>query len=129
MAEELENRDDVNRAFRVTRNVLHTVRDVLTPEESLHLIAQLPMIIKGIYVDGWSVGKVDRIRYMEEFLDDLRSKSDRPEVDFGNDDKAVHVVQCVLDVLQRHITVGEAQDVMGQFPDKLRTLWRSHAAK
>ena len=125
VAEELGNIQDTKAALRVTRSVFHTLRDMLTPEESLHLVAQLPMILKAIYVDGWKPGTVNRIRSMQEFLNFLKSNSDRPEVDFGNNDEAVNAVQCVLDVVQRHVTIGEIAHIVDQFPQELLILWKN----
>jgi uncharacterized protein (DUF2267 family) len=101
------------------------LRDILTPEESLHLLAQLPMILKAIYVDGWKPGTANRMRSMEKFLDGLRSNSDRPEIDFGNDANAIHAVQCVLDVIQQHVTTGEISHILNQFPEELLVLWKT----
>ena len=125
VAEELGNIQDTKAALRVTRSVFHTLRDMLTPEESLHLVAQLPMILKAIYVDGWKPGTVNRIRSMQEFLNCLKSNSDRPEVDFGNNDEAVNAVQRVLDVVQRHVTIGEIAHIVDQFPQELLILWKN----
>ena len=125
VAEELGNIQDTKAALRVTRSVFHTLRDMLTPEESLHLVAQLPMILKAIYVDGWKSGTVNRIRSMQEFLNCLKSNSDRPEVDFGNNDEAVNAVQRVLDVVQRHVTIGEIAHIVDQFPQELLILWKN----
>lgn len=125
VAEELGNKQDTNSSLRVTRAVFHTLRDMLTPEESLHLVAQLPMILKAIYVDGWKPGTANRIRSMQEFLDCLRSKSNQPEIDFGNDAETVHAVQCVLEVIQQHVTTGEISHIVDQFPQELLILWKT----
>ncbi len=45
--------DDKQRAYRLLRSVLHTVRDRLPINEASHLAAQLPMLIRGIYFEGW----------------------------------------------------------------------------
>lgn len=125
VAGKLENPADENHAFRVTRSVLHTIRDILTPEESTHLLAQLPMYLKAVYVDGWKIGPKNRIRSMEEFLTCLRAKSDRPAIDFGNDTEATKNVQAVLAVLQERVTTGEIADIISQFPGELMHLWRT----
>jgi uncharacterized protein (DUF2267 family) len=124
IAQELGNAQDTDQAYRVMRSVLHTLRDILSPEESLHLISQLPLGIKGIYVDGWHLGGKDRVRSMEEFLVCLRSKSDRSAGrDFGDDDTARHHTKAVLNVLKHHVTTGEIQHVIDQFPLELTELW------
>ena len=45
------------RAGRIIRAVFHSIRNRLTHEESFQLLAQLPMSLKGVYVDGWKFNK------------------------------------------------------------------------
>ena len=45
----IEDRRD---AYRALRSVLHVLRDRLTPEQAVHLGAQLPALVRGIYYDG-----------------------------------------------------------------------------
>ena len=54
LAEELhiEDRHD---SYRALRSVLHVLRDRLTPDQAVHLGAQLPVLVRGIYYDGWRV--------------------------------------------------------------------------
>jgi uncharacterized protein (DUF2267 family) len=33
--------------------VLHVLRDRLTPEQAVHLGAQLPILVRGVYYEGW----------------------------------------------------------------------------
>ena len=68
VSDELQTREDTDHAYRVLRSVFHTLRDILTSEESMHLISQLPMYLKALYVDGWNMQGKKRIRSMEEFL-------------------------------------------------------------
>src|SRR5215216_6158671 len=108
VSDELQTRGDTDHAYRVVRSVFHTLRDILTPEESMHLVSQLPMYLKALYVDGWSFQEKKRIRSMEEFLKCLRSKDDRAAArDFGDDATAKAHVRAVLNVLQRHVTTVE----------------------
>jgi len=124
IARELGDQGDNTFAYRVMKSVLHTVRDILTPAESLHMISQLPTMIKAVYVDGWHLSEKGRIRSMKEFLECLRQKSDRTAArDFGNDDMARHHTKCVLSVLKRHVSEGELRHVMDQFPEELTELW------
>lgn len=44
---------DRHKAYLALRAVLHTLRDRLTVEEAAHLGAQLPMLIRGFYYEGW----------------------------------------------------------------------------
>ena len=124
VAQELGNAQDTEQAYRIMKSVFHTVREILSPEESLHMIAQLPMIIKAVYVDGWHIPAKERIRSMPEFLACLRNTSDRSAArDFGSDETAIQKVKSVLNVLKRHVTTGEIQHMIDQFPMELAELW------
>ena len=56
--------DDRHVAYLVLRSVLHALRDRLDVESSAHLAAQLPMLVRGLYYEGWDpTGKPDRMSY------------------------------------------------------------------
>ncbi len=123
VARELGN-NDREQAQRVTTAVLHALREVLTPEESLHLISQLPMMIKAVYVNGWHLNKKDKIRTMDQFVHLLTNENTRTAGrDFGNPETAKEKVKAVFNVLKQHISVGELKDVIQQFPEQLLELW------
>ncbi len=126
VAMELGTPEDTDHAYRVMKAVFHTMRDILSPEESLHLISQLPMPVKAVYVDGWKLKPLDRIRSMNEFLECLRTKSDRSAGrDFGDDQTAKRHTKGVLNVVKRHVATGEVQHMVDQFPMELTELWLS----
>ena len=73
VAEELEV--SVDKAGRIIRAVFHALRNRLSHEESFQLLAQLPVSLKGVYVDGWRFNKdFHRISYINDFLDGVRQE-------------------------------------------------------
>lgn len=127
VANELNIRDDHRRVIRMMNSVLHTIRDMLTPEESLHFISQLPMLMKGMYVHGWHLGEKPRVRDRREFVERLFSQN-TPNVsarDFGDDESAIDSTRAVVRVLCRHISQGEIDDIRSQFPAELKDLWQA----
>lgn len=124
VAKALGNENDTDHAYRVTKSVFHAIREILSPEESMHLVAQLPLVLKGVYVDSWHMKPKSRVRSMPEFLACLREKSDRSAGrDFGDDETAKHHAKCVLNVLKSHVATGQIQDMIDQFPMELAELW------
>jgi uncharacterized protein (DUF2267 family) len=116
---ELGWEDNRHWAYLALRTVLHTLRDHLTVEEAMHLGAQLPMLIRGFYYEGWTLtGKPVKERRKEEFLAHIRHA-------FRNDERIdpEEVVRAVFRVLSRRVTEGEISDVKHLLPAALRDLW------
>jgi uncharacterized protein (DUF2267 family) len=61
-----------NESYAALRAVSHALRDRLTVEESAHLAAQLPMLIRGLYYEGWNPARVPVKMNKEQFLERVR---------------------------------------------------------
>jgi uncharacterized protein (DUF2267 family) len=116
---ELEWQDSRPKAYLALHCVLHTLRDRLTPEEAVHLGAQLPMLIRGFYYEGWKLsGKPVKERHKEAFLAHVKAEfREDPRVDPET------VARAVFKVLAHHITSGEIKDIKSLLPEELRELW------
>jgi uncharacterized protein (DUF2267 family) len=123
---ELGAPEDRARAGRILRCVLHALRRRLTPAESFDLIAQLPMFIKAVYVDGWRiVDSPDRsIRTPATFASAIYTQDQRAATsDFGSPQAALEAARAVFRVMRRHVSAGESNDVAAQLPKSIRPLW------
>jgi uncharacterized protein (DUF2267 family) len=88
------------------------------------LISQLPMIIKGIYVNGWSLKNKNRIKTLDDFIECLMLQNPKAApADFGNDEKAIAATKAVIRVLRKRVSTGEVKDIVSQLPDELTQLW------
>ena len=125
VADELNDPGNKTIAGKLLKGVLHTLRDVISMEESLQFISELPMIFKGIYVDGWTPMKHhDRIKTVEEFVDRVYKKAAiGPKTSFQGFETDEEVVKVVISVLRRHISKGEIADVRAGMPKGLIELW------
>src|ERR1051326_5002339 len=66
--EELET-DNRKYAFTALRATLHALRDRIGPENAIHLGAQLPMLLRGAYYEGWHpAGTPTHERHVEGFI-------------------------------------------------------------
>ncbi|MGN6724939.1 MAG: DUF2267 domain-containing protein [Tepidisphaeraceae bacterium] len=106
-------------AYRALRGTLHALRDQLIPTESSNLAAQLPMLIRGLYFEGYRLTDApDRIRHTEAFL----ARVARELVD-RIDPEPAEAVRAVFTVLQNHVSSGEMSDVVHMLPSELQYLW------
>lgn len=113
------------RAWRVTGAVFHTLRERLPVEESFDLLSQLPILLKGVYVDGWNPSrKVEPIRTAAEFIERVKQKERflAPH-DLGEGEEAKKAVGAVFRTLKRRISKGEADDIKSSLPEHLREFW------
>jgi uncharacterized protein (DUF2267 family) len=60
--------DDVHRAYHVLRAVLHALRDRVEPNVAAHVAAQLPLLVRGIFYEGWEPAKTPMRMSLTEFL-------------------------------------------------------------
>ena len=111
--------DDKHKAYLALRATLHALRDRLTIEEVAQLAAQLPMLVRGFYYEGWDpTRKPVKERREEDFLAHIAS-------DFRQEDNVdpERVARAVFAVLATHVSAGEIEDVRQILPSELRRLW------
>ena len=116
---ELDWEERPQKACLALRTALHALRDRLTVEEAVHLGAQLPILIRGVYYEGWRLtGKPVKERHKSEFLDHIATA-------FRDDDTVdpERVMRAVLKVLAHHISQGETANVKHLLPKTLQELW------
>ncbi len=110
-------------AGRIIRAVFHALRDQLSPEENLQLLAQLPTLLKGVYVEGWNFSPKHRIHHAADFFNEVRSRLGATAAhDLGNDEMARRRIAGVFEAMSAYVSAGEMEDVSSQLPKDLKTL-------
>jgi uncharacterized protein (DUF2267 family) len=121
LADELGSPGNQGHAFRVLNAVFKAIRDRITPQESLHLISEMPMAIKGLYVNDWKIhDKPKKYETKAQFLDEVCNSMLTTEIDFGSD--AEDEVRAVFRVLKGCISEGELRHVKGQLTPEIAEL-------
>jgi uncharacterized protein (DUF2267 family) len=114
------NTYDRHHAYSTLRAVLHALRDRIGPENAAHLGAQLPMLLRGLFYEGWDpTGKPTKERREKAFLAHIARELPRTagpgEIEQG--------ALAVLDVLSKHIDRGAAVKLAAILPQDLRRFW------
>ena len=109
---------DRHKAYQALRAVLHTLRDRLTVDETAQLSAQLPLLIRGIYFEGWHPhDKPRKERHWEEFVAHVSEA-----FTFETQTHPTDITRAVLAVLSRHIATGEVESLRRVLPQEIRDL-------
>jgi uncharacterized protein (DUF2267 family) len=106
-------------AFKALRATLHALRDQLQPDTAAHLGDQLPILLRGVYYEGWHPSSTPtRIRHKEALLQRVRA-----EFPAGFGLGLERVVQAVFTVIWEKVEPGEVAKLTRMTPEELRDLW------
>ncbi len=109
---------DKHVAYVGLRAALHALRDRLPVEQAAALGAQLPLLVRGIFYEGWHPhGKPLKERKKEEFLAHVQREIANPEIDIEA------LTRAVFQVLAKHVSPGEVKHVKIALPREIQSLW------
>ncbi|WP_026871806.1 DUF2267 domain-containing protein [Inquilinus limosus] len=114
---------DRQRCYHALRAVLQTLRDRLPVESAAHLSAQLPMLVRGIFYDGYHPSSTpETMRSEDEFLQRIAARLDgvRP-IDAGD------AARAVFGVLKHHLPEGAMRHLIDTLPAEIRRLFPQQA--
>lgn len=107
-----------NHAYCLLRAVLHALRDWMSPDEMVDLASQMPIMVRGIFFEGWRPGDTPAWdRKKQDFIDRvvLEMRGIMP-VSEG-------AITAVFGLLTRHLDVSEIEHVRKSMKKPLRDLW------
>ena len=106
--------------YHLLRAVLQSLRDQLSVHESAHFAAQLPLLLRGTFYEGWnpktnlgpSVSK-------NNFLELIKQKMNPIGIPNFELEKGV---LAALNVIKKHISAGEMKDLVGSLNPTLKVI-------
>jgi uncharacterized protein (DUF2267 family) len=111
--------DDRQKGYRVLRASLHALRDRMPVAEAAQFSAQLPILLRGIFFEGWRPSATPaKAHSVDEFLSGLRSAFSE-----DHDFDAEAAFREVISVMKFHISAGEMEDVRRTMPMEIKALW------
>jgi len=113
--------DSEQASYAAPRATLHAVRDRLPVELVAHFGAELPMLIRGMYYEGWHPSSA-RLKeaHATDFYDSVRREL-RGHEELQNIDQVTRVV---LRIIDQRLEPGQIAHVIEALPEKTRRLWR-----
>jgi uncharacterized protein (DUF2267 family) len=107
-------RDRRNQSYSALRAVLHALRDRLTIDVAAQLGAQLPMLVRGIFYEGWVPSDVPVKMDREAFFARIRQ-----EFAYDVEGGIPRLIDTVLQALRPHITDHEWNQLKSTLPRDL----------
>jgi uncharacterized protein (DUF2267 family) len=106
-------------SYHVLRAFLHVLRDRLVVDEAAQLGAQLTILVRGIYYEGWDPSKAprkfDRDEFVAEFTRQLGLPAEPPR-------PPADAIAAAALTLRRRISEGEYEQVLSHLPKDLKEL-------
>jgi uncharacterized protein (DUF2267 family) len=112
------DREKVYLALIVT---LHALRDCLPRDEAVYLGAQLPVLLRGLYYEGWHPSaRIARAKSRSAFVERIEEGLHRdPGID------AEKVADAVFSLLADRVPAAELEEAKAATPSALRMFWPS----
>ncbi|MCH7410592.1 DUF2267 domain-containing protein [Belliella sp. DSM 111904] len=126
LSSELGHKDDPIQTFILLRAVMHAVRDRIGFTESLHFLSQLPIFLKGLYVENWVYDDDStKIKRLEAFKTSVKDEQIRlGEKSFDWTDSTEVLIAKVLKSLGEHyLTEGQLEHISSQMPREIKNLF------
>lgn len=111
--------DSSRDAARLLRVTMAQLRDHLGHEETAQLSAQMPLLIRGMFFEGWQPARTPvRDRNRSHFIDAIEK-----EVASVQGWRGVADIVAVFRTLDNRISAGEIDDVKACLPQSIRDIW------
>lgn len=103
-------------AWSRLKAVLQTLRDRITVNEAADFAAQLPLIIRGLYFEGWRPAETPhKWRDREEYLQALGDRLDTGEPE--------ETFKAIVRVVEKHVDSNELKQVKEMHPKEVWDLF------
>ncbi|MBX9851610.1 MAG: DUF2267 domain-containing protein [Cytophagaceae bacterium] len=130
LAKNLGHNDNKAQVGILLRAVLHSIRDCITIPQSFHLIAELPMFLKALYVEQWRYSeRPERIKKITDFTEKIESEQEKMgERLFNWNEPTIDLVKTVINSLKRYLQPGLMVHMAAELPIELKPLFTEHAS-
>ncbi|HXJ00701.1 MAG TPA: DUF2267 domain-containing protein [Micropepsaceae bacterium] len=109
-------------AFTALRATLHVLRDRIGSTNAVHLGAQLPMLLRGAYYEGWRpTGTPTHERHLEDFLFHIDANLPR-----NTEISAERAARASFGAMMECLDACEVEKLIQLLPKEIRLLWPNY---
>jgi uncharacterized protein (DUF2267 family) len=111
---------DRGKVYAALLGTLHGLRDSLPRDEAIYVGAQMPLLLRGLYYEGWHPTVRMSAKNRDAFLERIHEAVHR---DPGIDTE--QVARAVFALLSARLSPSELEDAKAATPKPLRSFWPS----
>lgn len=125
LSQQLGHPGEEQRVMMIWRAVMHSIRDRIPMAESLHLISQLPLILKGLYVDQWTYDRTppktyETVEEMTRSVEALQARYGEEEFDWNLSTE--EIISITINSLRKYASDGQLDHIKSQMPGEVKEL-------
>jgi uncharacterized protein (DUF2267 family) len=119
--------DSTQMAYDGLRAVLHALRDRLTVEAAVKFGAQLPLLVRGFYYEGWMPSSTPiKVHSAQEFIQITKENLRLTNV---KDENVEELVFHVFQLIKEHMGVEETDKLQKILPKSIARLFEETGAR
>ena len=125
LATELGHPEEKERVLKIWRAVMHTIRDRIHLGESFQVIAPLPTIFKGIYVEDWKYSEKPPKDFntIEEMKEEVKNfQKQYGEEDFPWSKPTEEIISITIGSLDKFMDNRQLEHLKDQMPKEIKEL-------
>ncbi len=108
------------KAYAALVGALHALRDALPRDDAIYLGARLPLLLRGLFFEGWRPGAHPGAQSVAAISERIHEAVNRdPGID------AEQVAHAVFALLAARLPASEIEDALAALPKSLHALWPS----
>lgn len=126
LAEKLEHPGEQARASMIWRAVVHTIRGRIHMSEFLDFISPLPMLLKGMAIEGWKYHEKPEFKYetIEQMKTQVKAhQNEYGEYEFNWKIPTDEIITITLESMERYIPESQMEHIRGQLPVEVREVF------
>lgn len=115
--------DEQKRVVIIWRAVMHVIRDRIHMSESLDLISPMPMILKGMFIEGWKYHEsplydFETLAQMKTQVKALQNQYGEAQFDWSKSTE--EIIAITLESLERYVPKAQMEHIKNQLPEDVK---------